>query len=208
MNQNDKIRIVLIRHGQPQQHQGKIFLGQVDIPLSSVGIEEASLAGEKLISENISPDMIYASDLLRAFETAEIISQKLEGVQVVPDKLFREMNMGSWDGEFIEEIKEKFPEEYEKRGEDILNYRIPGGENFYDLRGRVAREFYRLFMGEFQERLKDGGSKDFVLVAHMGVIRSLMAELTQDEEEATWKRPYPTGSVTVIEAPEWLVTKS
>ena len=208
MSQNDKIRIVLIRHGIPQQHQGKIFLGQADIPLSAVGRDEASLAGEKLIAENINPDLIYASDLLRAFETAEIISQKLGDTEVVPDKLFREMHMGSWDGEFIEEIKEKFPEEYEKRGEDILNYRIPGGENFYDLRGRVSREFYRLLSGEFQERIADGGSKDFVLVAHMGVIRALVAELTQDEEEATWKRSYPTGSVTIIEAPEWLEAKS
>ena len=207
MNQNN-IRITLIRHGQPEQHRGKIFLGQADVPLSEKGKEEASVAGEKLIENDIKPDVIYTSDLLRAHETASIIAKKIGCNTVIPDKLFREMDMGEWDGEFIEEIKEKFPEEYKKRGEDILNYRIPGGENFYDLRSRVSREFFRIFAGEFNDKIKAGGSKDLVIVAHMGVIRALVAEITLDEEEATWVRAYPTGSVTTIEAPEWLVNKS
>ena len=206
MNQRNDIRVVLIRHGEPKQHKSRIFLGQSDVPLSEKGIEEASAAGEKLIELEIKPDVIYTSDLLRAHETADIISKKLGGISVVPDKLFRELDMGEWDGEFIDEIKQKFPEEYEKRGKDILNYRIPGGENFYDLRGRVTREFIRLFTGEFIESVEKGGSKDFVLVAHLGVMRSIVAELTFDEEEMM-QRSYSTGSVNIVDAPDWLVEK-
>ncbi|MDR3294471.1 MAG: histidine phosphatase family protein [Clostridiales Family XIII bacterium] len=261
-------RIVLVRHGEPEQHSGRIFLGQTDVPLSVRGRAEAAAAGDALVRLGVRAERVYASDLKRAKETADIVAAALGGIPVVSDKLFREMDMGSWDGEFIEEIKQKFPEEYAKRGQNILNYRIPGGENFYDLRGRVAREFFRVWKDEFLpkalrgadcgggthgRRRGDGGGgtrrgvcvrrhrsvgerltahrtpvmgaegaaawpqetegdlrgadhapEDLVIVAHMGVIRALVAELTQDDEEATWRRAYPTGSVTAIDAPCWL----
>jgi probable phosphoglycerate mutase len=199
-----------VRHGEPEQHSGRIFLGQTDVPLSPRGREEAAAAGDALVRLGARAERIFASDLKRARETADIVAGALGGIPVVPDKLFREMDMGSWDGEFIEEVMRKFPEEYAKRGQNILNYRIPGGENFYDLRGRVTREFYRVWTEEFlpgsvaaRGALAPESLADLVIVAHMGVIRSLVAEITQDEEEA-WKRTFPTGSVTALDAPAWL----
>ena len=207
MSQDKEIRIILVRHGEPIQHRGKIFLGQTDIALSEKGIEEAKSAGQKLLEMDVIAEYIYTSDLLRAFETANIISEALGDTPVIKDKLFREMNMGSWDGEFIEEIKTKFPEEYLKRGEDIINYRMPGGENFYDLKGRVTREMWRLLTGDFAESYAKGKSKDFVLVAHLGVMKSIVAELSLESEEAVWGDFYHTGSIKVLKAPEWMVIK-
>ena len=207
MNQDKKTRIVLIRHGEPLQHSGRIFLGQADIVLSEKGKQEAKTAAEKLIEINVETETIYTSDLLRAKETADIISKINNNVSVKEDKLFREMDLGLWDGELIEEIKEKFPEAYEKRGADILNYRIPGGENFFDLKTRVTKEFWRLFTGEFADSCSRGKSKDFVLVAHLGVISSLVSEITLDDESAFGRGSYPTGSVTVIDAPDWMEDK-
>jgi probable phosphoglycerate mutase len=198
---DSSLRIILIRHGQPAQQRGKIFLGQTDIPLSDMGREEAKAAADTLIRLGVRPGRIYASDLARARETAEIIAARIGGVHVEEDKLFREMDMGSWDGEFIDEVKEKFPEEYAKRGEDIKSYRIPGGENFYDLRGRVSREFFRIWTGEFLPGARGGCSRDLVIVSHLGVIHSLATELLQDDHIP---RDYPTGSVTVMDVPDWL----
>ena len=177
------------------QHSGKIFLGQADIRLSELGKIEAAEAGHKILALAPTMKCIYTSDLARAKETAEIIAEKLEGVNVVPDKLFREMAMGTWDGELIEDIKAKFPEEYAKRGDDMRNYRTPGGENFYELRGRVLREFHRIF------RETEG---DLVIVAHLGVLVVLSEELLGNKKTIEPSRDFPTGSVTVIEAPEWL----
>ena len=196
-NQN-KIRIFLIRHGQPRQHSGKIFLGQADVPLSEPGREEASAAADDLIRQNAGPKQIYTSDLARARETAEIIAEKL-GVPVVQDILFREMAMGAWDGELIEDIKAKFPEEYAKRGDDPREYRTPGGENFYDLRSRVLREFHRIFSEDFRD-----SAGDLVIVAHLGVLVSLSEELLSDPPDSYSGRKFPTGSVTVYDAPDWL----
>ena len=189
-------RIFLIRHGQPVQHSGKIFLGHSDVPLSEQGKKEAGEAADELIRLGAKINCIYTSDLARAKETADIIGERLGGLPVVPDILFREMAMGAWDGELIEDIKAKFPEEYARRGEDLRNYRIPGGENFYDLKGRVTREFHRILREEIAET-------DLVIVAHFGVLVALAEEITMTADENRYYS-FPTGSVTVFEAPDWI----
>jgi len=203
-------RVFLVRHGEPRQHGGKIFLGQADVPLSERGREEAAAAGAELARLGARPRRLYASDLSRAKETADIIAGVLaaggagETLPVVPDKLFREMDMGSWDGELISDIREKFPEEYAKRGEDILNYRVPGGENFYELKGRVTREFWRVWRAESAAGGAHGGGTagqgcDLVIVAHLGVVRALVEELGGE-----WPGKVATGSVTALDMPDWL----
>ena len=200
--QADKPRIFLIRHGQSARHSGKIFLGQADIPLSDKGKKEAKAAGKELKRLEVRADFIYSSDLARAKETADIIGERL-CIPVVPDKLFREMDMGSWDGELIEDIKAKFPEEYARRGEDLRNYRIPGGENFYDLRGRVTREFYRI-ADELKTKANGSLSEDIVIVAHLGVVVALTDEILGTGHKYEGYR-FPTGSVTVFDVPDWLL---
>ena len=205
-------RIFLVRHGEPKQHTGRIFLGQTDVPLSERGREEARAAGKKLLRANAHTARVYTSDLTRARETAEAAAEIL-GAEVVPDKLFREMDMGSWDGELIEDIKAKFPEEYARRGDDILNYRIPGGENFYELRARVTHEFYRIWQAEraateavcTADASLSQPSRDLIIVAHLGVIRALVSEIRQDTDDTAFFRQYATGSVTALDAPDWLL---
>ena len=188
-------RLFLVRHGEPRQHGGRIFLGQTDVPLSDRGREQAAAAGDELERLQCRPGRVYASDLLRARETAEIISARLGGMPVADVPAFRELNMGGWDGELIESIQRRFPEEYVKRGEDILNYRVPGGENFHDLRERVIREFHRVLREEFFPAAQAGGTSDFLIVSHLGVIHTLIAELTREDMSGVMRRRWPTGAV-------------
>ena len=181
-----------MRHGQPRQHTGKVFLGHANVPLSDIGREEAAEAAKKLRSLGARPTRLYTSDLSRAKETAEIISEQLN-VPIEEDIMFREMAMGSWDGLLIEDIRRKFPGEYEKRGKDLRNYRTPGGENFYELRSRVTREFFRILT----EETKPG--EDIVIVAHLGIVVVLTEELSFAESGAGNSMTFPTGSVTEIE---------
>jgi len=203
-------RIFLIRHGQPRQHSDRIFLGQTDVPLSERGREEAAAAGDELARLQCWPDRVYSSDLLRARETAEIITPRIGGAPIHNIPAFRELNMGVWDGELIEDIKQRFPDEYVKRGEDILNYRVPGGENFHDLRERVTGEFHRVLREEFLSTLRAGSSPDFVIVSHLGVIHALIAELTREDMNVVMRRRFPTGTVVQLgassENPELCVT--
>ncbi len=66
-------------------------------------------AAEHLSGFSFQTDRIYASDLLRASQTAEILRERVGLARIVEEKGLREMNLGSWDGRFIHEIKREFP---------------------------------------------------------------------------------------------------
>lgn len=159
-------RFFLIRHGQIRQHQEKIFLGQTDVPLSEKGKEQARAAGQKLATCCPRTDRIYSSDLLRASETAELISRQAGLSEIMLEKSLREMNLGPWDGKFISQIKKEFPHEYEKRGEHLLIWKIGhGSENFFDLQYRVLKRLTGI--------LKEDSASDLIFVAHSGVLRAI-----------------------------------
>ena len=172
----------LIRHGQPQQHRDKIFLGQTDVPLSDTGIKQAAAVRAKL-PEGIG--RIYSSDLKRAKQTAQIISGEVTEVRG-----FREMNLGSWDGRYIEDIKCEYPKLYEKRGKNLFSFKIGNkAENFYDLQYRVIKALTDI--------LKKDDSRDIFIVAHSGVIRCIENNLKGGSVEDEWQKP-ATGDIRVV----------
>ena len=172
----------LIRHGQTQQHRDKIFLGQTDVPLSDTGIKQAEAVRAKL-PEGIG--RIYSSDLKRAKQTAQIISGEVTEVRG-----FREMNLGSWDGRYIEDIKCEYPKLYEKRGKNLFSFKIGNkAENFYDLQYRVIKALTDI--------LKKDDSRDIFIVAHSGVIRCIENNLKGGSVEDEWQKP-ATGDIRVV----------
>ncbi|HML37807.1 MAG TPA: histidine phosphatase family protein [Bacillota bacterium] len=206
-------RLFFVRHGEIRQHKEKIFLGQTDIPLSEKGREQAAFAAEELKRYGVSANRIYASDLSRAMETAEIIRDQLgrdSGVRgkddsrgvgaemaVVPEPRFREMALGEWDGRYISEIREKYPEEYRKRGENLLTYKYGNGsENFYDLQYRVIKGFQGILKAEREAKDKSG---DIVIVSHSGVIGVLLSNLRRTELAEELKGRIPNGGVAVLD---------
>lgn len=164
-------RIVLIRHGETEKHEGgKIFLGQTDVPLSEEGRGQCRIVGIELQHFDLDSSVIYCSDLKRARESAEVIAENTgRRFTIIDIPEFEEMNLGSWDGRYMSEIKEKYPEEFVKRGQDLLGFRIDDkAENFYDLRERVLEKFNQIV----QEQ-----PGDVVIVSHSGVLRILKCEL-------------------------------
>jgi broad specificity phosphatase PhoE/CTP:molybdopterin cytidylyltransferase MocA len=184
-------KLFLIRHGETERHAEPIFLGQTDVPLSDAGRAQAADAARRLIARGIRPARIYASDLLRAAETAEIIAAALRAADgpspaVTRDARLREMHLGGWDGRFIREMKESFPEEYARRGARILTWkRGHDGENFYDLRYRVEKWL--------AETLLD--ARSLVIVTHSGVIKVIRAAFSDMTPEAAWSLKVPRGAV-------------
>src|SRR5213079_3071563 len=68
---------------------------QTDRPLSDFGRRQARQLAEELDGEQF--DAIYASDLARARETAEIVGERL-GLPVELDPDLREKDWGTWEG--------------------------------------------------------------------------------------------------------------
>lgn len=183
-------RLFLVRHGETQQHREKILLGQKDIPLSGKGMEQARLAGQELQKQQIHTEHIYASDLTRTVQTAEIIADILDS-RIIKVPSLREMSLGEWDGCYISEIKEKYPEEFRKRGENLLTYKYGNNsENFYDLQYRVLKGFQTILESDEQE--------DIIIVAHAGVIKVIVSNLYHTELEKEIREKIPNGGITMV----------
>ncbi|MDD3168331.1 MAG: histidine phosphatase family protein [Eubacteriales bacterium] len=191
-------RLFLIRHGEIRQHSEKIFLGQTDIPLSGKGREQAAAAADLLKQHGCSPSRIYVSDLSRTMETAEIISSRLNPQAVlVGESRLRELSLGDWDGRFISEIREKHPEEYQKRGENLLTYKIGhNSENFYDLRYRAMKGFQHILE---QEKKAEKPCGDVVIITHSGVINVILSALCHTELEDQFHNYIPVGGIVVMD---------
>ncbi|HWQ77661.1 MAG TPA: histidine phosphatase family protein [Anaerovoracaceae bacterium] len=204
-------RLFLIRHGEIRQHREKILLGQTDVPLSETGKKQAADAAEELKRYGVSVKRIYTSDLSRAAGTAEIIRDRLYGrrieeargkeisePEVILEPRFREMSLGEWDGRFISEIREKYPEEYQKRGENLLNWKYGNdSENFYDLQYRVMKGFRDVL--EKERTGPAAGPSDIVIVSHSGVINVIVSNLRQMELARQIGSHIPNGGVVLID---------
>jgi probable phosphoglycerate mutase len=87
--------LLLVRHGETDWNADGRLQGHTDRPLSDHGRRQAQKLAEELEGEEI--EAIYASDLARARETAEIVGGRL-GLPVELDPDLREKDWGTWEG--------------------------------------------------------------------------------------------------------------
>jgi broad specificity phosphatase PhoE len=69
------MRLIFIRHGETEWNASLRYQGHMNIPLNERGRSQARAAAARLASYR--PAALYASDLARAAETAEIIGVQL-----------------------------------------------------------------------------------------------------------------------------------
>jgi broad specificity phosphatase PhoE len=96
--------LLLVRHGQSAWNAEGRWQGQADPPLSALGEQQAVAATNRLDAI----DAVWASDLIRATRTAELVAGGL-GVDVVVDARLRERHAGEWQGYTREEIEADWP---------------------------------------------------------------------------------------------------
>src|SRR3990167_9993984 len=96
--------LCLIRHGQTAWNAEGRIQGQEDTPLSPMGVEQVIDIWQ---GRGGQFSVIYSSPLLRAFETANIISTIEQGI--IPDDRLKERHYGLWQGMSDSEVKEKNP---------------------------------------------------------------------------------------------------
>ncbi len=85
-----------VRHGQSENLTKNISdSGDQNFHLTALGEKQVKKSAKIIKTKKI--DLIFASDLVRAKETAEIIAKEL-GAKVIFDKRLREVNMGGFSG--------------------------------------------------------------------------------------------------------------
>jgi 2,3-bisphosphoglycerate-dependent phosphoglycerate mutase len=159
----ESTRIIAIRHGETLWNVDARIQGHLDIDLNAQGRWQADRAAAYLAEEPISA--IYASDLSRAFETAQRIAARHQ-LTVTPQKDLRERAFGQFQGMTYTEIEQAFPHEAVAWRCRHPGWAAPGGgESLEALRQRVVGCVNRLAAGHTGEQV--------VLVAHGGVMDML-----------------------------------
>jgi len=178
--------LYLMCHGDSRQDDVRRYIGQTDLLLNQTGVEQAKYWQRRLSS--VSLYRIYCSNLVRSLETARIIAQDRE-IPVRPLPELREINLGAWEGLSVTEVRQRFPGEYERRGEDFPDYRPPNGESFSDLRRRIVPVF---------ERIVSEMEGNVLIVGHAGVNRTILCHVLGMPLANLFRLEQQPGSLSII----------
>ena len=111
--------IITIQHTQSIHHTNGMVGSWTDWDLSELGIEQANKIGEKLAKQLEGKQYVmYASDLLRAKHTAEIVAEYLGVTPIIRTEL-RERNLGRCCGKSVQWLRKNL-EMQEKTIDDRL----------------------------------------------------------------------------------------
>lgn len=153
--------LYLIRHGEAVVNVMPIVGGmRGDTGLTEQGVRQAERLRDRLAaSREIQADVLIASTLPRARQTAEIIAPAL-GLSPVLDDAFQEMRVGEADGMPNREAWAKYG--LPNIDKDAFHHISPGGENWAQFMLRVGTALSRI--------TREHQGKTIVIVCHGGVI--------------------------------------
>ena len=123
-----------VRHGESTWNVERRFQGQLDPPLSDLGILQAQSLARRLAQES-RPAAIVSSPLQRARRTAEIIGERCH-VPVSLDRRLVEICHGPWQGELETDVARRWPALYRQWHEMPDLARFPEGESLSDVEVR------------------------------------------------------------------------
>lgn len=158
---------LFIRHGRTEGNVRRILVGRTDIPLDDLGYRQAEALADHVV-ELARPDVIVASPLLRAKETAQAIANRLDlPVEIEPE--IAELNFGSYEGWSFEDIRAHRPDFAAQFSDLDFDAHWPDGERLSEFHLRV-----RTALNTLARRYE---SHTAIVVSHGGVLGSMAAQL-------------------------------
>ncbi|KAG7329560.1 hypothetical protein KOW79_007734 [Hemibagrus wyckioides] len=135
--------LTILRHGETQYNKDGLLQGQgIDSPLSETGVQQAEAAGEYL--QDVHFTNVFASDMKRAKQTAEIIVRKnktCSHLDTVTVPALKERSFGVAEGGLVEDMKNMA----KAAGQPIPEYTPPDGETMDQVKIRIGSFLKSLF---------------------------------------------------------------
>lgn len=181
------MKLLLIRHGQTDWNLLGKYQGQTDIALSGEGIRQADLLAQNFPVDTL--DIIYTSDLQRAFMTAERLAEKFSA-PLYADKALRELNFGAWEGLTYQEIAERWPQEVKNLFGAPEKLQIPEGETFLMLQRRA--------MDKIHEIRAENEGKNVAVVAHGAISKAILTALLHIPLHYVWTLRQDNTAVNIL----------
>ena len=157
-------------------HHLGLDMRDVDVPLTPEGRDNARFTGQRL-NEWGAFDVLYVSPCKRTLETAEVVLSGLRSRPLlVKEERLREKEWGVLEGLTKHGIRERYPEEDERRKRvGKYFFRPPGGESYADVNLRVHS-----FIGTL---VREHPRQRVLVITHQVVVLSFRKLIERLEEE-------------------------
>jgi len=151
-----------MRHGETDWNRQGRVMGRNPVELSAHGREQVEAAAR--FAQAIRPDIIVTSPLVRARQSAEIMSAGLGGVDIIEDPAIAEVLYGRWEGmTYHELIDDPYYVEYRK---SPIEHPTPGGETIPEVQARGVKAI--------THNIEAYSGKRVMFVSHGDIIRTVL----------------------------------
>lgn len=179
------MKIFFVRHGESEANLLREFSNRGDqYPLTELGRQQANVLARDL--GGVPFHRIFTSPLLRARETAQILTERLDVPIEITDAL-REGDVGILEGRDDLAAWAIFGQVHNAWRAGDWDIRIKGGESLNDLKSRFMPFINTLTVDD----------SNFILVGHGSLYRFILPELLVNVD-AEWAAPYPIGNADYI----------
>jgi probable phosphoglycerate mutase len=182
-------RLCIVRHGETAWNAEGRVQGQLDIPLSDVGLAQACSLAAVLGNESFSA--IYSSDLARVRQTAQPTADRL-GLQVLLDPGLRERHYGAFQGMTYAEAKERMPENYARFRARDPDFDFTSGES-------LAR-FNERALACMDSLIQKHAAENLLVFTHGGVLEMVYRYATGRGLSSPRDFEIPNAAINRIEA--------
>ena len=182
-------RIYLIRHGNSEANDRLEYAGHTDSKLTKLGLAQAQTLKEFFKDKKV--DVVYSSDLQRAYQTVKVVADMFN-LPVIPVEDLRELYGGDWEGIPYEDLPTKYPKEFYLWRNSMQDLITPNGESIKELTIRVSNAIRKI--------VSENEGKNIVIGSHGGSIRTFIAkELNNDTKAISLLGWVPNCSVSTID---------
>lgn len=127
--------IYFVRHGESVSNLNAQFAGSLDMPLTEKGRAQADVTASFL--NEIPFAAVYASDLVRAYDTGMAVAQ-IQRIPIYGEVLLREIFAGEWEGKTYGQLEKEYADSYDVWRRQIGLAQCPKGESVAQLQARVS----------------------------------------------------------------------
>lgn len=188
-------RLCLVRHGETTWNAERRLQGHLDIPLNTVGREQARLSAAQLPADLFN--VCYSSDLSRAFETARALCAE-RNLTPQPLPALRERHYGCFQGLTYDEAAEQHAAAYARFTARDPDYVLPNG-------GESLRGFQQRILDCIHALAQRHAGETVLIVTHGGVLDIAYRLATGKPLEAPRDFPILNAALNWIAAdgPQW-----
>lgn len=180
--------LFLARHGQTEWNLERRIQGQLDSPLTPLGMKQAKKLGDQI--RHISLQCIYSSSSKRAWDTASYVRGDRK-IDIMKTDRLMEMSFANWEGRKWSEIQRLHPDEWKTMHECPEQYEAKSaqGETYWEVEKRIVT-----FV---EEMLKKHSGENILLISHGIAIKVLInyysgrgIALLKDQPHIIWATLY------------------